>query len=102
VTSPELELCSLLLELTASELELCASKLELAGALSLEQELTVSELELARVLSLELDSGMLLEPGAFVVLSPLHPAQKKAVVVSRTFFQCLRMFIFAPWCNIYS
>jgi hypothetical protein len=74
-------------------LELADSELDDATA-SLELELST--------LSLELDASELIpEPLSHgqpdsVMLSPLHPAQKKAVVVSKRFFQCLRMFILVP------
>jgi hypothetical protein len=99
------------LELDASELddednselvpadELVKSSLELDSTALL--ELGALELELSSLLS-ELDS--MPEPLSHgqpdsVTLSPLHPAQKKAVVVSRRFFQCLRKFILCPQYN---
>ena len=85
---------ALSLELDSTTLlELADSELDDATA-SLELELST--------LSLELDASELMpEPLSHgqpdsVTLSPLHPAQKKAVVVSRRFFQCLRKFILVP------
>lgn len=104
VTSPALELDETLsLELDDSELEDATVSLEL-DSLMLELdstallELGALELELSSLL-LELDSmPESLSHGQpdSVTLSPLHPAQKKAVVESKRFFQCLRMFILVP------
>jgi hypothetical protein len=90
VTSAELELDSLML----LELGALASD-ELLSTASEELLSETFELELSALLS-ELDS--MPEPLSHgqpdsVMLSPLQPAQKKAVVVSKRFFQCLRMFI---------
>ena len=111
VTSPALELEfanseldeTLSLELDDSELEDATVSLELdSPRLELDStallELGALELELSSLL-LELDSmPESLSHGQpdSVTLSPLHPAQKKAVVVSKRFFQCLRMFILVP------
>jgi hypothetical protein len=103
VTSPALELDETLsLELDeAFSLELDSPRLELDSTALL--ELGALELELSSLL-LELDSmPESLSHGQpdSVTLSPLHPAQKKAVVVSKRFFQCLRMFILAPLHRIF-
>jgi hypothetical protein len=82
--------------LNVSDEELDSSTLLELGALASDELLSETlELELSLLLS-ELDS--IPEPLSHgqpdsVTLSPLHPAQKKAVVVSKRFFQCLRMFI---------
>lgn len=117
VTSPALEL-----EFANSELDEDMASLELDDS---ELEDATVSLELDSLM-LELDSTALLEFGALelelssllleldsmpeslshgqpdsVTLSPLHPAQKKAVVVSKRFFQCLRMFILVPLHRIF-
>jgi hypothetical protein len=85
--------------LNVSDEELDSSTLLELGALASDELLSETlELELSLLLS-ELDS--IPEPLSHgqpdsVMLSPLHPAQKKAVVVSKRFFQCLRMFIRIP------
>ena len=76
--------------------ELVKSSLELDSTALL--ELGTLELELSSLL-LELDSmpeSLLHGQPDSVTLSPLHPAHKKAVIVSRRFFQCLRKFILVP------
>jgi len=110
VTSPALEL-----EFANSELDETLS-LELDEAFSLELDSLMLELDSTALLelgALELElSSLLLELDSMpeslshgqpdsVTLSPLHPAQKKAVVVSKRFFQCLRMFILVPLHRIF-
>ena len=111
VTSLELEL-----EFANSELDEDMASLELDEAFSLELDSPRLELDSTALLelgALELElSSLLLELDSMpeslshgqpdsVTLSPLHPAQKKAVVVSKRFFQCLRMFILVPLHRIF-
>lgn len=97
------------LELAASEeLECCVSELEASSLLEL-SGLAVSELDEAGV-SLELDGvtfelllwysgGVPYRHCASVDVESSQLAQKRAVVVRRKFFQCLRMFMRNSFCS---
>jgi hypothetical protein len=85
----ELEDATVSLELDSLMLELDSTALLELGALELELSTLSLELDASELIPEPLSHG---QPDS-VTLSPLHPAQKKAVVVSKRFFQCLRMFI---------